>query len=169
MASRGRLRRLSAVSRGSNTGVIVGVLMVGALIVFALRSVSTETEVLPPVTLGDPQDGPAAAVVVGKHQSGGISILGLRFGRTTYRMSVQFFTAPGCIELVRFGDRWPTPFEECSSTVPIRGEISGGGTAATGESIINVDVEVPEDCYESVARGESWPPAAPACAHVPSS
>ena len=158
------------VSRAANSGVIVGVLVVGALIVFALRSVSTETEVLTPVTLGDPQDaGPAAAVVIGKHQSGGISILGLRFGRTTYRMSVSFFAAPGCIGLVDFGDRWPTPFEECFSSVPITGEVSGGGSASTGESIISVDVEVPEDCYEAVARGESWPPAAPACADVPSS
>ena len=156
------------MSRETNVGVILGVLVVGALVMFALRSTSTETEVLPSVTLGDPQDvEPTAAVITEKHESGGFSILGLRFGHTTYRMSVQFYDAPGCWEVVRFGEPWPTPFQDCTSRVAITGEISGIGNIATGESIIGVDVEVPEDCYQAVARGETWPPTAPACTHAP--
>ena len=159
---------MSVVSRETNAGLIVGVLVVGALIVLALRSTSTETEVLAPVTLGDPQDvEPTAAVITGKHESGGFSILGLRFGHRTYRLSVQFYDAPGCFEVVSFGDSWPTPFQDCSSGVSITGEISGIGNTATGESIIGVDVEVSEDCYQAVAPGEMWPPAAPACTHAP--
>ena len=152
------------MSRATNTGLIVGVLVVGALIMLALLSTSTETEVLSPVTLGDPQDvEPTAAVITGKHESGGFSMLGLRFGHWTYHLSVQFYDAPGCFEVVSFGDPWPTPFQDCSSAVPITGEVSGIGNTATGASIIGVDVEVPEDCYQAVAPGETWPPAAPAC------
>ena len=67
----GTLRRVSVVSRETNAGVIIGVLVVGALIIVALRSTSTETEVLPSVTLGDPQHvEPTAAVITGKHESG---------------------------------------------------------------------------------------------------
>ncbi len=157
------------MSRETNVGVILGVLVVGALVMFALQSTSTETEVLPSVTLGDPQDvEPTAAVITEKHESGGFSILGLRFGRTTYRLSVQIFDAPGCFEVVSFGEPWPTPFQDCTSSVSITGEISGIGTTARGAStIIEVNVEVPEDCYQAVALGETWPPAAPACTHAP--
>ena len=152
------------MSRETNVAVIVAVIVVGALALLAGRSTYIETEVLPSVTLGDPQDvEPNAAVITGKHQTGGFSIAGLRFGHTTYRISVQFFAGPGCHELVDHGEPWPTPYQDCASAVPITGSISGLGNTGTGESIIGVDVEVAEDCYKAVALGENWPPPAPPC------
>ena len=152
--------------RETNAGVVVaGILVVGAVLVLALRSTSTEITVFDPVTLGDPQDAePDEALVIGKRESGGFSILGLQFGHVTYRMSVQFFAPPGCFALVESGDPWPTPFEECTSAVPITGNVAGQGITATGESIIAVELEVPGQCYEAVARGDSWPSTSPACA-----
>ena len=153
--------------RETNAGVIVGVLVVGIVIVFALRSTSTETTVLEPVSLGDPQDfEPTEALVIGKRETGGFSIVGLQFGHVTYRISVQFFAPPGCFERVDSGDPWPTAFAECASAVPVTGNVAGRGTTATGESIIAVEFEVPDECYEAVARGDSWPSAAPGCVAV---
>ena len=142
----------------------VAVLVVGLL---ALRPGTVEIQHLPPVTLGDPQDvgpsGTSAGVVIAKNQSGGTSLLGLRFGRTTYRVRVQFYAPPGCFGLVEFGDQWPAPFAECSSDIPVAGEVTGLGNAPTGESIIGVDVEVTEACFAEVATGTSWPPNVLAC------
>lgn len=123
--------------------LLVGVLAIGGLAVVALGGPYTETS----VTNGDAQDmEPEVAIITEKSRSGGTSIFGLHLGHRTHRASVRFVAAPGCFELVDFGDRWPAPFEECSSPDAITGEISGGGIAATGRSIIEVEVEVSAEC-----------------------
>jgi hypothetical protein len=161
--------RGSGTSREKNAtaifvGVVIGALLIGALLSLAGLSTSTETQALPAVTLGDPQDvEPTTAVITEKRQNGGFSIAGLRFGHTTYRIRVQFYAAPGCYELVDFRVPWPAPHQDCASDVPITGTISGLGIAATGESVIGVDVDVGEDCYKAVARGDTWPPATRTC------
>jgi len=138
---------------------VVGVLMVG--------SGSTETEVFPEVTLGDPPDlgtsGPSQAIVIAKNTTKGTVLFGLPFGRTTYRLRVQFYTSPGCWPQIDFGDRWPAPFDECSSDIEVEGEVSGLGTAPTGHSIVGVDVEVPHECFDAVSAGDSWPTDITAC------
>ena len=132
----------------------------------ALRPSSTETGELRAVTLGDPQDlgtsGNPAAVVIGKNQSGGRSLLGIEFGQRN-RLSVQFYAPQGCSDLIDFGEQWPAPYNECTSAVPVTGAISGLGTAATGESIVTVDVEVTQDCFDDVTIGSPWPPAVATC------
>lgn len=148
----------------SDAKPILAVLAAVAVLVlgfYALKPVTTETRDLPGVTLGPPAT--STAVVNAKSQSGGTHFLGLRFGRTTYRVSVLFYAAPDCSGLVEVGDQWPAPFVECSSDVPISGELTGLGIASTGESIIAVDAEVTEDCFARVVRGASWPPGDPAC------
>ncbi len=120
---------------------------------------------LPTVTLPDPTHEPAAAVVIGRHQSGGFSLLGLDFGKVTHTISVEFYAPAGCFDRVTAGDPWPAPFEECTGPVPIAGIVSGGGIAATGQSIVEVDLDVSEDCYRSISRGDYWPPATNACGH----
>lgn len=152
------------MSRESTVGVILGMLAIGAVVAFALGGTSVETTVLPPVSLGDPQDvEPTAAVITAMRKSEGFSIFGLELGGTTHYLSVQFYETPGCWEVVSFGELWPTSFEECSGAVAIAGEISGIGNTGTGESMISVDVEVPEACYVAVARGGTWPSTASAC------
>ena len=161
----------SETRRGANTGpatttaAVVVVLVALAAAGLALRSTSKETDVLPGVTLPDPIREPAAAVVIGRHRSGGISLLGLDFGEVTRTVSVEFYAPAGCFDRVAEGDPWPTPVEECAVAVPIAGIVSGGGIAATGQSIVEVDVTVGEDCYQSIDRGDSWPPATDACDH----
>ena len=157
----------SSVNRDTKPvlAVVVGVAII--MVAFtALRSGTTETGELRAVTLGDPQDlgpsGTPAAVVVGKNQSGGRSILWMEFGQRN-RLSVQFYAPHGCADLIDFGEQWPAPFNECTSSVPVTGAISGLGTAATGESIVAVDVEVTLDCFDEVTTGSFWPPEVATC------
>ena len=144
-------------------GVAIMIIVVAVL---ALRSGTTETGVLQAVTLGDPQDlgpsGTPAAVVIGKNQSGGRSFLWMEFGQRN-RLSVQFYAPQGCSDLIDFGEQWPAAFNECTSAVPVTGAISGLGIAATGESIVAVDVVVTQDCFDDVEIGSLWPPAVATC------
>lgn len=143
---------------------VAGLLAVGIL---GLRAGTSETQYHPGVTLGDPQDygssGSSTALVVGKNQSGGTSLFGLDFGPVTYRISAQFFTSPGCFALVESGERWPTSFVECSTDVAVEGTVTGLGRAGTEETIVVVDVEVAQDCFDDVSAGDFWPPDVPAC------
>jgi len=147
--------------------VLGGLALVAVVGVAALAPNSTETQVFPGVTIGDPPDPgtpeASSAVVVGKQASGGTSLFGLQFGRRTYRVTVQFFAAPGCHQRIDFGDRWPTSVDECSSDVVVEGEVTGLGNAPTGESIVFVDVDVVRDCFDGVAAGVAWPTDLPAC------
>ena len=149
------------MNRSSNTGLVLVIVVALAAVVLALRPTMTETEVLPAVTLPDPGEEPAAAVVIALRESGGFSLLGLTLGEVTRTVTVQFYAPAGCYEQVATGDSWPAPFADCASQVPIEGTVSGGGIAATGESIVAVDVTVTEDCFASVAAGDGWPP--PGC------
>ena len=148
-------------------GVLGGMVLVVVVGVLVLGPGSTETEVFPEVTLGDPPDletpGPSQAVVIAKNTSGGTSLFGLPFGSKTYRVRVQFYTSPGCWPLIDFEDRWPAPFDECSTDVAVEGEVAGLGRAPTGHSIVAVDAEVDHKCFDAVSAGDSWPSDARAC------
>jgi len=51
----------------------------------------------------------------------------------------------------------------CSSTLSIEGDISGGGTTATGASVISVDLNIGRSCFNAVEPGDPWPPSSQAC------
>jgi hypothetical protein len=152
-------------------GVLGGVVLVAVVGVIALGSGSTETGVFPEVTLGDPSDlgtsGSSQAVVIAKNTSGGTALFGLPFGRKTYRIRVQFYTPPGCWPRIDSEDRWPAPFDECASDIAVEGEVAGLGRAATGHSIVAVDVEVAHKCFDAVSAGDSWPSDTPTCLDDP--
>lgn len=151
------------MGRVSNGSIIVVALALAAVVGLGLRPGSTETGFLSEVPLPDPLEDPAAAVVVGMHETGGFSLFGLEVGTGTHTVSVSFHAAPGCFDHASFGDPWPAPFAECSSAVTIEGTISGGGVASTGDTIVSVDVEVPGDCFDTVSRGDRWPFSAAEC------
>lgn len=141
--------------------VVVGITVIVILGFVALRPGTTEIHAFPEVSLGDPGDlqpsGAPIAVVTGKKQSEGTSILGMKFGRETYRVSVHFYASPGCLPLIDFGDSWPAPFVECEGDLTIEGEVSGLGNAPSGETMVLVDVDVASDCFDAVSRGSFWP------------
>ena len=151
------------MSPPGNTGLILVIVVALAAAAFALRPTTTETEVLPPISLPDPGEEPAAAVVIALRESGGFSLLGFAVGEVTRTGTVQFYAPAGCHEQLTTGDPWPAPIAQCTSPVSIEGTVSGGGIAATGESIVTVDVDVKKDCYASLAAGDTWPPATTAC------
>ena len=140
--------------------LVVAVLAVAAVL---LRPMATATGGIPAVTLPDPPDDPAAAVVIGRSQSGGFSLLGIELGEVTPKDSEQFYTSRGCYDRGTLGEPWPTPIPECASAVSIAGTVAGGGNLPAGESLVVVDAVVTEDCYGSIDRGDRWPPAAGAC------
>jgi len=145
-------------------GGIAALVVVGLLV---LRPGTTETHDFPDVTISDPGDtqpsGAPAAVVTGKRKSGGTSILGVHFGRETFRVSVQFYVSSACLPLIDFGEVWPAVFPECSSDVAVEGEVSGLGRAPTGETLVVVDIDVGSECFDGVSGGVWWPPDVPAC------
>jgi hypothetical protein len=151
------------MNRSGNTGVILVIIVALAAAALALRPTTTNTEMLPPVVLPDPGEEPAAGVVITLRQSGGFSLLGFTFDDVTRTGTVQFYAPAGCYEQLTIGDPWPAPFEQCTGPVSTEGTVSGGGIAATGQSIVTVEVEVSEDCYTSLAAGDAWPPATAAC------
>ena len=140
--------------------LVVAVLAVAAVM---LRPMASGTGGILAVTLPDPADDPAAAVVIGRSRSGGFSLLGVEFGEVTRKVSVQFHANSRCFDLVTLGDTWPTPFPECASAVAVAGTVVGGGRLPTGESLVVVDVLVTEDCYRSIARGDRWSPVGGPC------
>lgn len=146
---------------------IVAAVAVIVLAALALVGGSTEISVSPSVELPPPGEvGPTGApfaVVVSMHEDQETSFFGLRRGQTHYLALVQFYAAPGCLNLIADGDRWPASAGECSTGVPISGVIGGLGVAPTGETIVFVDAEIPEDCYNALEPGDAWPPDSPAC------
>ncbi len=150
------------MSGRDSVGLIVGLLLLGAVLFFSLTGTRTETSVFSP-TLNAEDLEFDDALITGKSQSGGTSIFGMHFGKTTYYAHVLLIAGPGCFELAETGNPWPAPIEECSSPVAITGEISGGGVATTGDSLIEVVVEVDASCYAEVVGGELWPPKEADC------
>lgn len=146
---------------------VAGVVVLLAAGLLALRPGDPEVQYQPTVTFGSPEEygsqGSSKALVVAKHESGGSSLFGISFGTISYRISVQFFTEPGCFPLVDFGEQWPSGFAECSTDIDVAGSITGLGRAQTGDTIVVVDLDVTTDCFRGVSEGDWWPPATDAC------
>jgi len=145
------------MSRSSSAGYVLIIAVALAVAVVALRPTMTDTETLPPASLPDPGAGSPEAVVIDMRKSGGFSVLGLTFGEQTRTVTVQFYAPEGCYGLLTNGDSWPIAADECAGAVEVDGTVSGGGVAATGESIVAVDVVVEEVCFSSISTGDVWP------------
>jgi hypothetical protein len=141
--------------------IIVAVVAVVIIGFMALRGTSREVEMLPEVDLGSPGDttptGGPLAVVIGALQRGGGGFLWFDRGDPTNIVTVQFYAPAACGATVSFDDAWPTQDPGCRSEVPISGVVSGLGTAPTGETIVAVDAEVGDACFETVDLGDYWP------------
>lgn len=151
------------MNRATNHIPIWATLVVLAVVGLALRPMSTESAVVPTVTVADPTQGQAEGLVIGRGQAGGFSLFGLQFGAATRTVAVQIEARAGCLDRLALGDAWPVPYEECTSPVPVAGTVSGGGLAPTGESVIVIEVIVDEDCHRSIGRGDRWPPVGGSC------
>jgi hypothetical protein len=147
--------------------VLAGVL----LLVFAallLWGGSTETQVLPAVELPPPgaagPNGLPAAVVMSMHKDQDTSIFGLPRSPAHFIVSVQFYAPASCLNQIADGDPWPVTIGGvCSTEVPIAGIVSGIGIAPTGETIVVVDAEVSQECFELTYPGDFWPSDQPEC------
>lgn len=52
---------------------------------------------------------------------------------------------------------------DCAS-LPVRGELIGGGTTAAGRRLVFIRIDGSNRCFESLAIGDRWPLDAGACA-----
>ena len=146
------------------------VLVLGGMVVLAvvalvfglggMTSTSGPARVQPPVT--PPATG---AVVSGLTVDEGLSILGVRLRSAVFRVQVEFRVAGECQSRLDFGASWPVDDPACSSDVPIEGTISGLGNTASGDTIVIVEREISESCFDAIdARsGGAWPPAEETC------
>lgn len=151
--------------------VLAGVAVL-LLVFLALKSGYTETVILPSVDLPPPSGvgptGTPIAVVMSMHEDRETSFFGLRRGQTHHIVGVQFYAPPDCAELLADGELWPTPAIECSTEVPITGVVTGTGIAATGETIVVVDAEISQECFNVTYPGDFWPSEAPECVETES-
>jgi hypothetical protein len=137
------------------------VLLLGGVAFYGLRSARTEVASSEDPVVTPPETG--AAVVAFLRESGGFSLLGIRFADSTHFVEVQFITEPGCSRLVTSGDPWPTPYPQCVSPVGMAGEVRGLGITVSGNSLVGVEFEVPRACFELLAPGMAWPTSLREC------
>jgi hypothetical protein len=146
---------------------VVTVATIVVLAVMGLRSGTTEIVVQPPVDLPPPgavgPGGEPLAVVISAQTRQETSFFGIIRGDTHHILRVQFYAPPECAAVITNGAQWPLSTNDCPSRVPIEGVVSGTGTAPTGETIVAVDVETTQECFEAVALGDSWPPSRTEC------
>jgi len=109
-----------------------------------------------------PEDHPVAeAVVVTKLRHGGFSAFGLSFSQPEHHVRVAF-TVPSSCE-VGNAEQWPTADQDCAGPARLSGQVAGGGRAATGDTIVLVDVQVESACYDATELGRIWPLRTAAC------
>lgn len=144
--------------------VVGGIVLVAALaLLFGLGGVRTTTGV---ARIDPPDTVPASgAVVFALSVDEGISILGVRLRPSTYRVRVQFLVAGECLAHLKNEAAWPLDEPACASDVPIEGTVTGRGRTGTGETIVGVEREISEQCFDALdaVSGGPWPPAAEAC------
>jgi hypothetical protein len=148
------------MAKVSNSSIIAGV---SALLVAAFLlgwGVRTETHIGPSITVDHGALTPDSGIVINQLETGGLSPLGLEFGRRNNWVDVQMTAPPDCASVVAIGDAWPTSVTECRPGLDILGEVTGLGIAQSGESIIVIRSAVDEGCYEAIQPGDPWPAAA---------
>lgn len=143
------------------SGTVALALVLAGLAFYGLRPGRTEVVYDEGPVITAPDTG--AAVVAFLRESGGFSPFGLRFTDSTHYVEVQFITEPGCFELLDGGDPWPTPHQQCSSSVEMVGEVGSLGINRFGRSLVGVQFKVPRACYELLVPGMAWPSGFPEC------
>jgi hypothetical protein len=145
--------------------VVLGGIVVIAVIalVFGLGGVTSTSG---PARLQPPATPPATgALVSGLIVDEGLSILGVRLRPAVYRVQVEFLVAGECLSRLDFGVNWPVDDPACSSDVPIDGTIGGLGNTAFGRTIVVVEREISEACFDAIdaSSGGPWPPPGEDC------
>lgn len=158
-------------------GQVVG-WMLGALVVFALliallvggalrtstntESVGVESTGGQAQRIGTPDED--SAVVLDRHDSPGISLLGLQLLRTKYLLAIRVAVPESCFIADESGPGELVSTGSCAD-LPIVGPVIGEGTSpGDGRRVLIVDVEVSEDCWNATAVNSVWPSDLDECA-----
>ena len=142
-------------------GIVALVMLAAGVAFYGLRSGTAEVTVDEGPGVTPLEDG--SAVVAFLRESGGFSLLGLRFADSTHYVEVLFTTEPGCSDLVAADDPWPTPYPQCSTPVEMLGTVGGLGVTTSGRSLVGVQITVPSVCYQLLTAGMAWPTNLPEC------
>lgn len=142
-------------------GIVALVMLTAGVAYYVLSSGTAEVAIDEGSGVTVLEDG--SAVVASLRESGGFSLLGLRFADSTHYVEVQFTTEPGCSDLIAGDDPWPTPYPQCSTPVEMVGTVGGLGVTMSGRSLVGVQITIPRECHELLAVGMAWPTGFPEC------
>ena len=142
--------------------IVVAIVVAAGLGAFATTSTSTTTGAQPGQPVPDPPSDSSAGVIFDLHATGGQSIFGVRLRSGTFVAQVGMIVPPECVVLDAAGNEELLTEGICAS-LPVQGELSGGGTTPEGLKLVFVRVEVSRPCFEALAIGDTWPAAVGAC------
>jgi hypothetical protein len=152
------------MSRDASIAIVVAVVFVAVLVAAGVGLSATKKTISSSgQAVTDPPSEGSSGVVYGLQETPGFSIVGLRLRSSVYVAQVGFVVPPECISADESGVEQLLAVGSCAD-LPAHGELSGGGTTSTGLKLAIVRVEVSKRCYEALAVGTVWPPAAEECA-----
>jgi hypothetical protein len=152
-----------------SVGTKAGVGVLAAVLVAAMAAVvlvgglggSATVEVEPDAF--DPEMLAGGIIVAGKHETGGLELLGFRVRPRTLWVELGVAAAPVCIEATVNGEDRLLGDGPCRAYADIAGQVVGGGVTTRGLRWVEVQIEVPRVCFEATAIGEPWPGDHPTC------
>ena len=95
-------------------------------------------------------------LVYGRHETGGLILLGLEVRPRDRWLSVGFVAPARCIEQDDEGEQVVLASGDCGE-LPGSGAVEGGGITAEQIEWVIVRVGVSRACFEAVAVGDRWP------------
>jgi len=158
---------------GQVVGWMLGVFVVVALLIAllvggALRtSISTESSHVESTggqgqRIGTPDED--TGVVLDRHGSPGISLLGLQFLRTKYLLAIRVVVPESCVIADESGPGELATTGVCAD-LPVVGPLIGSGTSrGDGGEVLVVEVEVSEECWNATPVNSLWPSDLDECA-----
>ena len=157
------------MSSGRDTLALIVVGVIVAFVVVAvgigvLGGTSVSTSSGPAVVadaLEPPEDG-SAGMVFDLHTTEGMSLFGIKLQADKHRMHAGFIAPPECVQRDESGSEVLLSDGACAD-LPVRGEVTGGGTTRGGLTLVIVQVDVSRECYETLERGDPWPATQAEC------
>lgn len=146
--------------------VIAGVVVVGLLVAVGLGAVglsSTTVESGPSNVIEMPPEDGSSGVVFDVRERPGQRFLGIRFSADKHYAHIAMVVPDACIVADADGVETLRDDGECAN-LPVRGELTGGGTTGEGGRLAIMSIGVSRACFEALSPGEEWPSSIEACA-----
>jgi hypothetical protein len=155
--------QLVRTAKTSNAAIIVLAVAVfaavAAVVVGGLGATRTDevaAETFDPARISD------VPSVMGKRETGGFELLGLRFDAPDRSLGVVVKPPADCLRSAD-GEEVVIGGAGCDAVESVAGAVKGGGVTVEGERWVELWVEVDADCYRAAAIGDAWPDLPESC------